>query len=286
MSLMERIVSATLYRNIKYVTTIHGLVDKRNHISLKDRIEKNLNKIFAIPLAARFYISNGVRIALEPLFSPVAFSEVCYNPLNFDVTFQREYRLHSCIGVSTDTIIIGTICRISYVKNPQSFTQVMCNILREMPLVHAVVMGDGDEDIKRDCRLIVKKAEVENRFHWLGYRQDAPQLVQDLDCFIMTSRSEGLPTALLESMVMKTPIAMMEGEGGLRDLSEINRKEGPIAIVSCIENIDGMASDIIELLKSPQKAKEQADRAYSVGKKYFDVSVVVKQLCNIYKRIL
>lgn len=286
MALMERIVSATLYRHLKYVVTIHGIADKLNFIPFKLRLEAFLCRIFPIPLSARCYISVGVQVALQNSLPPAPLSEVCYNPLHFGTVPPRQYKLHSLIGVEPSTLLIGTSCRISYPKNPQAFTKVMCNVLQDMPLVHAVVMGDGDKFLKKECQDIVKYANVEDRFHWIGYRKNAPELARDLNCFIMTSRWEGLPTALLESMAMKTPIAMMKGEGGLLDLVKINKIEGTIAAIAEKDKIDELANKIIEVLKYPDKANAQAERAYEIGKRYFDISIVSEQICNLYKHIL
>lgn len=286
MAIMERIVSATLYRHIKYVVTIHGIADKLDHIPFKMRIETFLNKIFTIPLSARFYISNGVRNILKNSLPPVLLSEVCYNPIHFGIVPVRQYKLHNLIKVDSSTLLIGTSCRISYVKNPQSFTKVMCKVLQNMSSVHAVVMGDGSEALKKECQSIVNETGVEKRFHWMGYCHNASELVHDLNCFIMTSRCEGLPTALLESMAVKTPIAMMKGEGGLLDLVEIDEVGDPIAAIAEKDDIDGLANKIIELLKNPDKAQKQAERAYEVGKQFFDIDIVSEQMCNIYKRIL
>lgn len=286
MAIMERIVSATLYRHIKYVVTIHGIADKLDHISLKLRIEALLSKMFPIPFSARCYISEGVRRALESLLSPVSLSVVCYNPLHFGDVLPPTNRLHNSIGVTSSTLLIGTSCRIFYQKNPQAFTKVMCKVLQCMPLVHAIVMGDGDKVLKQECQNIVKCANVEERFHWMGYCNDAPELVRDLNVFIMTSRWEGLPTTLLESMAMKTPIAMMKGEGGLLDIVDINEAEGPIVSLAERDDVNGLANQIIDLLKHPDKAKSQAERAYKVGKHHFDIDIISKQMCNLYKCIL
>lgn len=285
LAMMERIVAATMFRGTRYVATIHGIADKKDYTTMHEHIEHALNQIFTIPLSARCYISSGVRTALQDRFPNDAISEVCYNPIPFGYVPPKEYALHRIINVPHNTQIIGTACRISFQKNPQAFTAAMCQVLQAAPQVHAVVIGDGSDDIKTECHEIVAKTGVGDRFHWLGYRSDAPSLTRDLDCFVMTSRWEGLPTALLESMAVRTPIVMMEGEGGLQDLAELNRLEGPIAVVTPQGDTGQIASGITHLLNDPAWAAELADRAYQVGQRHFDVASVVNQLINLYTRI-
>ena len=102
----------------------------------------------------------------------------------------------------------------------------------------------------------------------------------------MTSISEGLPTSLLECMAARTPFAFLEGAGGLKDMAEFNETEGPFAIYGTHDNIDKFINDIINLLNNECKAKEYAEKAYQVGKRYFDIDVIVRELASLYNRVV
>ena len=128
---------------------------------------------------------------------------------------------------------------------------------------------------------IVAGYGVRQRFHWLGYRKDAPELVRDLDCFIMTSVTEGLPTALLEAIASKTPVAFMETNGGMKDIAEIHRTEGPIGICVDAGECEKIAQMIIEMLNQKTGAA-LAERAYTVCKKHFSMPVVIEKLQKVY----
>lgn len=285
MAMMERIVASLCFRKVKYIKTIHGIRDKVEHPTVRMRLEEMLNKIFPVKLSARCYISEGVREALAGAETDQTESYVVYNPISFTDNKQLDtgQDLSRLIGVKDGTPIIGTSCRIANVKNPEAFTEVMCMVLKSLPDTHAVVMGDGSEAIKTRCRAIVEQYGVETRFHWLGYRSDAPHLVQGLSCFIMTSHSEGLPTSLLECMSLKTPIAFMEGNGGLKDIARINAEEGPVAVTASAGDLKGMVAGIISLLNEPAIAEKYAERAYAAGIRHFDIDAVAMMLNELYK---
>lgn len=300
-AIMERMLLARKYRNLKYVVTIHGigdsLLEKKPSIdpqpskvkqrqSLKRRIEDWINRRYAIRYNACCYISNGVREKLLPPEKVTKFSPVCYNPMSFVEPQERSFRLHDLIGVGHNVPVIGTACRIYQVKQPQCFTEVMCQVLASSPTAHAVVMGDGDSSLIASCKDIVNSYDVNDRFHFLGYRSDAPELVNDLSCFVLTSKSEGMPTSVLESFVAKVPVAMLRGEGGLRDIDLLNSPEKPIATIADKDDMHGLANGIIELINSPEKALAQAENAFEVGKKSFDVSSVASQLHDLYNDLI
>lgn len=285
MAIMERIISSLFFRRIKYVLTIHGISDKVERVPVRMRVESILKKIFSIHLAAICFISDGVRRALSITY-PSIYSEVIYNALPFKSIVPSKFQLYQLLNLPVTTPIIGTSCRIANVKNPEAFTKVMCKVLTNIPMAHAVIIGDGDENLKKRCNEIIRQYKVEDRFHWLGYRQDAPQLVQDLNCFVMTSVWEGLPTSLLECMALKTPIAFLEGEGGLQDLTQYNKTEGPIGVTAAPGNIEEFADKITLLIQNPTMAREYAERAYVVGKKYFDIESIADKLAKLYTKVV
>lgn len=281
----ERIVLATLFRKVKYVCTVHGIADKLEHVTLRMRIEKWIYRLFQIPIATTCVVSNGVKRHLYGEGDDKGIVTV-YNPIDFNGSTPARHRLHRLIGVDDDTPIIGTACRIAAVKKPCVFTEVFCKVLKLNERAHAVIIGDGDEELKRSMRHIVADYGVVDRVHWLGYRNDAPQLVGDLDCFVMTSVTEGMPTSLLEAMAVKVPFAMMEGDGGLIDIADLNREEGPIGIIAGKGEIDRLASGIINILDDKGYAKDLAAKAFEVGKRHFDVASVSAQLHHIYSEVI
>ncbi len=283
MAIMARIAAAIFFRNKKYVKTIHGICDKVTKVTFKMRMEAWMNRIFDIRYSAVCFISKGVKNARGDNFK--CDSIVSYNPLDFGEAPSCTYALHRIIGVSGETPVIGTSCRIADVKQPEKFTEVMCRVLQSVPEAHAVVMGDGDRLLIDACRQIVADYGMENRFHWLGYRNDAPQLVQDLDCFVMTSVSEGMPTSIIECMALKTPFAFLEGKGGLEDIASFNTEDAPIAVQTPEDDLQGLADGIVKLLKDKKLALEYTERAWSVGKRNFDIQSVAAQLTGLYKRL-
>lgn len=303
-SLVERVLLARKYRHLAYVVTTHGIGDamlagdkaqenpksggkvKKNKKSLKSRIEKWINRRYQIRYNAHCFISAGVR---ERLINPQRISEftpVCYNPIRFDVIPKMEYMLHRLIGVEHDVPIIGTACRLADIKQPMVFTKLMCRVLKSNSYAHAVVIGDGDKNISKNCKEYVNEEGFAGRFHFLGYRKDAPGLIRDMSCFIMTSRSEGMPTSVLECFASGVPVAMLRGEGGLRDIDILNTDDIPIVTIADKEDIDGLANGVIRLLDNLDLSKQQADNAFKVGRKKFDVVSVASQLNNLYDKVL
>lgn len=214
---------------------------------------------------------------------PLRPAEVIYNPMSFELPPAGKVSLRTIIGVPEGTPVIGTACRIAKQKNPQSFVRVMLAVLKGSPEVHAVVMGIGVPAIESEMRALVKGHP---RLHFLGYRADAPSLTGELSCFIMTSLWEGLPTALLEAVRARVPIAFMEGGGGLRDLARLNAEEGPLAVVVPQGDEAGLAQGILQLLAQPEEAKARVERAYAAARKRYSIELAAEALESLYRRVI
>lgn len=285
LALFCRMVLSLCFRHLQFVSTVHGISDEVAHVTGRMRIERLLTRLFPLTDDATCVVSDGVR---EYLYGSQDQSHIftVYNPIGFPHVSEKPHQLHSLLHLSDETPIIGTSCRFAQVKNPRLFTEVMCRVLQLRADVHAVVMGDGEPSLKNELYAMVHSNGVEDRFHWLGYRLDAPQLVRDLNCFILTSTTEGLPTSLLEAMASQVPFAMMEGMGGLKDIARLNEDEGPLGIVVPRGDVDLMVKRVAALVSDASMQKALATRAYQVAKQHFEVGSICTLLHSIYTRIL
>ena len=284
MSLMVRLCLGIFRRDIPVVRTRHGIPDFRGGVAkktLRDWLDELVDRTFPGKPRQEIFISRGVAADNGRPDATVA-----YNPVRFDpaAAAPRTNALRTLLGLAADTPVVGTACRVAPQKKPHEFVRVMCEVLKAVPPGHAVVCGTArDPDYMRPLLRLVDEAGVGDRFHWLGYRADAAKLTAELDCFVTTSATEGMPTALLEAMAAKTPIAFMRGKGGLVDLDELNRDEGPFAAVVDADDVPGMARDVVWLLGHPDEARARAERAFAVGARHFDVGAVAAQLVAVYR---
>ena len=276
--LMARIALSVFWRNkCRFVLTVHGIGDPVLRVTWRMRLERLLNRLFPIHFDSVAYISNGVRRHCG------GKGEVVYNPIEFDGV-KPPCQIREELGLDARTPLIGTACRFAAVKQPELFVEVMCRVLEDKKDAHALLIGDGDAQIKEKMREIQSRYHVDDRMHWLGCRPDASAVVGALDCFVMTSLREGLPTALLEAMSAKVPIAFLKGEGGLEDLAEMNEREGPIAVVA--DDKDALVSGIEGILGNSPVSSTMAERAFEVGKRHFDVQAVALKLEKFYCEVM
>lgn len=73
------------------------------------------------------------------------------------------------------------------------------------------IVGAGPQEnaLKDQAR----KLHLIDRVQFLGRRADVPQLLSDADLFLLSSRWEGMPNALIEAMAARLPVVATDVEG-------------------------------------------------------------------------
>jgi glycosyltransferase involved in cell wall biosynthesis len=80
----------------------------------------------------------------------------------------------------------------------QKGLEVVVHAARELPGVRFLIAGEGPE--RPSLERLTRSLGVEERVVLLGHRDDITALLGDADLFVLPSRYEGFPLALLEAM--------------------------------------------------------------------------------------
>lgn len=108
------------------------------------------------------------------------------------------FDLRERIGAPAAAPVVGTAIRLVAQKDPGSFVDAMKTVLGRHRDAHAVVMGAGP--LRSELHRATAASGVADRVHLLGHVPEASSLLPQVDVFVLPSRYEGLPYALLEAM--------------------------------------------------------------------------------------
>jgi glycosyltransferase involved in cell wall biosynthesis len=114
---------------------------------------------------------------------------------------QARDRARRALGLPADAAVVGAVGRLTYQKAPEDFLAAMRRLGR--PGVIGVWVGGG-ELAARVARLAAMWPAA--NVVLAGERADVPEILPAFDVFALTSRYEGLPTAVVEAMVCGVPV--------------------------------------------------------------------------------
>ncbi len=94
---------------------------------------------------------------------------------------------------------------VSILDQRKGFEQVI-ELLLIQPNYAFVVVGDGPH--RSVLTRLIRENQLNDRFIMLGERTEGFRYIPYFDLFLMPSRSEGLPLAVLEAMALKVPLVL------------------------------------------------------------------------------
>ena len=105
---------------------------------------------------------------------------------------------------------------VGRLKSPKDF-HTLLNALGRLQGVDydALIVGDGPE--RPELAALVDQLGLGERVRLCGERDDIPELLGRADCFVLASRSEGLPMSILEAMAAGLPVVASD-VGGVAEL--------------------------------------------------------------------
>jgi L-malate glycosyltransferase len=162
-------------------------------------------------------------------------------------------------GLPKDARLIGTLGRLAPEKN-QSF---LLDVLADLPGVHLALAGDGElrEQIEEKSHAMGLAARV----HLLGAvpPEDVSDFLETLDIFVLPSRFEGLPIALVEAMQAGRPIIVSDIPSTLEVVSVEGGKTAGVILGTM--SPEPWSSAIRDLFKNPEKLHALAEAAKKRG---------------------
>jgi glycosyltransferase involved in cell wall biosynthesis len=214
------------------VSTVHGFTGggfrNRCYEQLQLRALRRLDAVVAV--------SRPLRHRLERAGIPDARLHVVPNAWGGCAFMERDEARRD-IGAPDDAFVAAWVGRLSPEKGPDLMIDALAH-LRDIP-IRVVVFGDGPERPALQGR--ARRTGVEARLDWRGAVPGAARFLRGFDAFVLSSRTEGTPIALLEAMSAGVPIVAAQ-VGGVPDVvspyeAELVPGESPIALANALRAV-------------------------------------------------
>lgn len=120
------------------------------------------------------------------------------NEYKFNIKKRLKIRDELQIG---DKLVIGHVGRFSYIKNQIFLVKIFYEITKKEKNSILMLIGGSCENDKylNEVKLLIKQLKLENKVLFLGMRDNVSDFMHAMDCFLMTSFSEGLGIAAVEA---------------------------------------------------------------------------------------
>lgn len=179
--------------------------------------------------------------------------------------------------------LIGTAGRMQTVKDQTNLAHAFVQAIKTEPSLgrrlRLVMVGDGP--LRRESLAILEAADL-TELAWLpGERNDIPDIMRGLDCFVLPSLGEGISNTILEAMACGLPV-IATAVGGNPELVQ----EGRTGHLVPAANPGALARAIIDLAQSPEKARAMGYAGRKRIEAQFSMTAMIDSYQKIYDHLL
>jgi len=163
-------------------------------------------------------------------------------------------------------------------KGHGEFFTALANLKDRYPVV-ALIIGGG----RREAEMRRKAAELglSGRVHFLGQREDVPDLLAALDIFVLPSHREGVSLALLEAMAVGLPV-IVTAVGGLPEVVT----HGENGLLIPLKDPEALTEALARLLADPELARRLGDQARRHVAEHFSLDRFGGEINELYAELI
>jgi glycosyltransferase involved in cell wall biosynthesis len=231
-------------------------------------------------------VSESVAATLRPAVHPDKLM-VIHNgiePDRFLAAMQHPpFSLREELGLPAETPLVTAVGRINPDKGFDFFIEAAAQVAQRDRHAHFLLVG-GDEIASHAGALRERVAalpQLADRFHFLGFREEVPEILAQSDIFVLSSRREGHPYVLLEAMAARCAPVASECAGVAETI-----RHGETGFTHPVGDLAAMADQIAALLGDQVLREHVADAAFDEVLTRFTAATTAQRLFREYQALL
>lgn len=193
----------------------------------------------------------------------------------FDVGGVDRGAVREKLGLRPGEIFLLAVGRLVYEKGHEFLVEAMSAVTRADGRAVAGICGEGP--LREQLTRQIEALGLQEKVKLLGQWDDVPELLAAADVFVLPSRWEGLPMALLEAMMAGLPVVAARVEG-VEDVVE----PGVHGLLVPLESPAELARAILQLLGSPQERARMGKAA----RERVMTSYTTDRMCEQYLQLI
>lgn len=180
------------------------------------------------------------------------------------------------LGIGSECLVAGMVGRFTRQKGHVHFIAAVRQVAARLPDVRFILVGVGE--LRERMERNIAAADLQERFIFLGAREDAPDLATLFDVVVMPSLWEGLPYALLEAMSAGKPV-IASRVAGMADVIE----NGDNGLLVPPEDSTALAEAMLKLLENGTLRSSMGNRARESLRHRCRLEDMIERLSSVYE---
>ncbi len=210
-----------------------------------------------------------------------------------DIKYRRVKKtdyIHKLLHLDKNDIVVGMVAymyapkrflgQTRGLKGHEDFIDAITILEKKYPNIHGVCVGGAWDDKKYEYKVHEYAKKKTDKVHFLGTRNDIPELYSDMFCVVHPSLSENLGGAG-ESLAVGVP-TIATNIGGFPDI--VKDKETGLLVPP--HSPEAISEAITSLIEKKYDAMTLAINGMKLVDQLLDIKNTTKSMYGIYKKIL
>ena len=202
---------------------------------------KKYSKIFVITRVMKDEFINKVGIDEKKV-------ELVYNPIDLKLIEKKAENVEKKYENYLKQDYFLQVSRLTQQKQPEHLVDIYYKLKQAGIKEKLYFIGDGEK--KEIIKQKIKEYNLENDIILLGQIENPYPFFKNAKLFVHTAKYEGLPTVLLESLALGTPVVSYDCPTGPRDILGENSEYGELI---SLNDKDMFVEKVLELINSKEK---------------------------------
>lgn len=196
-----------------------------------------------------------------------------YNPVDVGMLRQvAESQPNPYQGDGPNLVAAG---RLRKEKGIDLLLDALPAVIQQFPKVRLTVLGEGPEEA--ELREQAARLGIDRYVDFVGFQESPWAYLGNADLFILPSRMEGMPNALLEALALGTSAVASASVGALGEIARTNEK----LLLVQPENATALSEGINSVLNKPNSGRVSQELAQQRLKE-FNVQEVMNQYSRLF----
>jgi glycosyltransferase involved in cell wall biosynthesis len=273
---------AALLANVTLVSTLNSWYESEHGGSLKGKLYTTLDLLTNWNTKGYIVVSETVRDHLSRAGIAGEKVDLICNAVELNNTATIEPGdLRKKFGLPHNAKICVAVGRLVWAKGYEDLISAFSSISGKCKDLYVLIIGDGV--LRETLRDQIERLGLSERMLLLGFqdRETVLNILHYSDIFVMSSRSEGLPFALLEAAAIGLPIVSTDC-GGIPEIVT-DEKE---ALLVPVGDKHALASALVFLYKDREAAEKIGKNAMNRIRSEFNLSTQVAATKQAYSKAL
>ena len=285
-------VAAALYNvtrgaapRARVIHTYHGHVLEGYFSALMTKVFITLEQLLAHLSDRIVAISPAIERELRDEFRIGRADQYRVVPLGFDlsdfaaVDDSAREQARRDLDIPAGAKVVSTVGRLTAIKQHRLFLDTVARTAKAQPRVLALIAGDGE--LRADLESYAAQLGIADRVRFLGWRRDLATINAATDVFLLTSRNEGTPVALIEAMASGVP-GVSTDVGGVKDVITGEHVGAKVRD----GDADALAAHIVRYLADDEMRRQTGQHARAAVLHRFSLDRLVGDINALYRDLL